>query len=77
MLYVAFLALVSDFKGVKKIKFPFVDFSRLFVCPLYALEVSHNIEKVNVAICSHIFLDWLAYLECSPMTDDHEWKREV
>ena len=47
--------------GGHKMTFPSLDFSRLLVCPLYALEVSHNIEKVNVAICSHIFLDWLAY----------------
>ena len=37
--------------------FPFLDFSRLFVCALYALEVSHDIEKVSVSICSHISLD--------------------
>ena len=41
---------------------PFLDFSRLFVCPLYALGEPNNTEKVNVAICSHFFLDWLAYL---------------
>ena len=29
----------------------------MFSFPLYAPEVSNNIEKVNVAICSHFFLD--------------------
>ena len=65
MLYVALFGFSLRFLGGQKMTFPFLDFSRLFVCPLYALEVSHNIEKVNVAICSHIFLDWLAYKYCS------------
>ena len=47
------------FRG-QKMTFPFLDFSTLFVCPLYALGEHNYTEKVNVAICSHFFLDWLA-----------------
>ena len=64
MLYVALFCFCFRFLGGQKMTFPFLDFSRFFVCPSYALKVSHNIEKVNVAICSHIFLDWLAYILC-------------
>ena len=60
MHYVALFGFSFIFLEGQKMTFPFLDFSRLFVCPLYALEVTHNIEKVNVAICSNIFLDWLA-----------------
>ena len=40
-----------------KMTFPSLDFSRLFIYSLYALEVSNNVEKVKVAICSNFFLD--------------------
>ena len=61
MLYVAHFGFSFKFLGGQKMTFPFLDFSRLFVCPLYALGEPNNTEKVNVAICSHFFLDWLAY----------------
>ena len=61
MLYVALFDISFRFLGGQKMTSPFLDFSRLFVCPFYALEVSNNIEKLNVAISSHFFLDWLAY----------------
>ena len=61
MLYVALFGFSFRFLGGQKMTFPFLDFSRLFVCPLYTLEEPNNIEKVNVAICSQFFLDWLAY----------------
>ena len=60
MLYVALFGFSFKFLGGQKMTFPFLDFSRLFVCPLYALEELNNTEKGNVAICSHFYLDWLA-----------------
>ena len=62
MLYVAHFGFSFKFLGGQKMTLPFLDFSRLFACPLYALGEPNNTEKVNVAICSHFFLDWLAYL---------------
>ena len=55
--------------------FPFLDLSRLFVCPLYALEVPNNVVKVNVAICSHFFLDWLAYVDHDGEVTYEEFRR--
>ena len=61
MLYVAHFGFSFKFLGGQKMTFPFLDFSRLFVCPLYALGEPNNTEKESVAICSHFFLDWLVY----------------
>ena len=38
------------FLGGQKMTFPFLDFSRLFVCTLYVhvLEVPNNVEKLNM-----------------------------
>ena len=60
-----FLALVPDFRGSKN-DVPLSKFSKLCVCSLYALEVPNDIERVNVAICSHFLLDWLAYQPSYP-----------
>ena len=61
MLYVTLFGFNFRFLGGQKMVLPSLDFSRLFVCSLYSQEGSNNVEKVNVAICSHVFLDWLAY----------------